>query len=124
MLKKKGIQIRNSPITPKHLGKIIDLIKRGSISSRIAKDVLVEVAETNKDPEVIVKEKDLLQVSDTKEIDTIVDTIIQNHKDKVEEYLAGKEKLFGFFVGQVMKESKGKANPQLVNQILNKKLIK
>ena len=124
LLKKKGIQIRNSPITPKNLGKIIDLIKRGSISSRIAKDVLVEVAETNKDPEVIVKEKDLLQVSDTKEIDTIVDTIIQNHKDKVEEYLSGKEKLFGFFVGQVMKESKGKANPQLVNQILNKKLKK
>ena len=124
LLKKKNIHIKNSPITPKHLGEIIDLIKENLISSRIAKEVLEEVAETKRDPKIIVKEKDLLQVTDTKEIENIINVILQNNKDRVAEYLAGKEKLFGFFVGQVMKATQGKANPQLVNQILNQKLKK
>ncbi|MCK7520148.1 MAG: hypothetical protein MZV64_21860 [Ignavibacteriales bacterium] len=76
--------------------------------------------ENNSDPEQIVKEKNLVQISDTSEIEAIIQKIIDANPDQVEEYRSGKEKVFGFFVGQVMKESKGKANPKLVNEILRK----
>ncbi|MDP2364541.1 MAG: Asp-tRNA(Asn)/Glu-tRNA(Gln) amidotransferase GatCAB subunit B, partial [Ignavibacteria bacterium] len=78
--------------------------------------------ESNSDPEQIVKEKNLVQISDTTEIETIIKKIIDENMSQVEEYRSGKEKVFGFFVGQVMKESKGKANPILVNEILKKML--
>ena len=76
--------------------------------------------ETNSDPEIIVKEKNLVQISDTSEIEAIIQKIIDENIEQVEEYRSGKEKVFGFFVGQVMKESKGKANPKIVNEILRK----
>jgi aspartyl-tRNA(Asn)/glutamyl-tRNA(Gln) amidotransferase subunit B len=78
--------------------------------------------ENNSDPEQIVKEKNLVQISDTSEIEAIIQKIIDSNAEQVGEYHSGKEKVFGFFVGQVMKESKGKANPKLVNEILRNKL--
>jgi aspartyl-tRNA(Asn)/glutamyl-tRNA(Gln) amidotransferase subunit B len=104
------------------LGKLINLIKDGTISGKIAKEVFPIMIESNSDPEIIVKEKNLVQISDSSEIEAIVQKIIDENSDHVQEYLAGKEKVFGFFVGQVMKESKGKANPKLVNEILRNKL--
>tara|TARA_Y100000590_G_scaffold188442_1_gene214768 strand:+ start:382 stop:690 length:309 start_codon:yes stop_codon:yes gene_type:complete len=101
---------------------LIDLIKNGTISGKIAKSVFELMAEGDKDPEKIVKEKDLKQESNPKELEKLIDKVISENPDKVKEYKSGKDKLFGFFVGQVMKISSGKANPQLVNEILKKKL--
>ena len=104
------------------MGKLINLIKDGTISGKIAKEIFPIMMENNSDPEQIVKEKNLIQISDTSEIEAIIQKIIDANAEQVEEYRSGKEKVFGFFVGQVMKESKGKANPKLVNEILKKKL--
>jgi aspartyl-tRNA(Asn)/glutamyl-tRNA(Gln) amidotransferase subunit B len=122
VLNEKKIDISEFPVTPLNLGKLINLIKDGTISGKIAKEVFPIMIESNSDPEVIVKEKNLVQISDSSEIEAIVQKIIDENSDHVQEYLAGKEKVFGYFVGQVMKESKGKANPKLVNEILRNKL--
>lgn len=98
------------------------LISDGTISGRIAKDVFAEMIETGGDPEVIIEEKGLKQVSDTGAIETMIDEVLANNQDKVDEYRGGKDKLFGFFVGQVMKASKGQANPGVVNKMLKAKL--
>jgi len=118
----KKIGISDFTITPVNLGKLINLIKDGTISGKIAKEVFTIMLENNSDPEVIVKEKNLVQISDTSEIEAIIQKIIDANSGQVEEYRSGKEKVFGFFVGQVMKESKSKANPKLVNEILKKRL--
>jgi aspartyl-tRNA(Asn)/glutamyl-tRNA(Gln) amidotransferase subunit B len=98
------------------------MISSGKISGRIAKEVFELMQKKNENPEKIVEAKGLLQQSDPKELEKIIINVISNNKDKVEQYKSGKEKLFGFFVGQVMKLSRGKANPQLVNEILKNKL--
>ena len=118
----KKIEISEFPVTPLNLGKLINLIKDGTISGKIAKEIFPIMLENNSDPEQIVKEKNLVQISDTSEIETIIKRIIDANLNQVEEYRSGKEKVFGFFVGQIMKESKGKANPKIVNDILKKKL--
>ena len=100
----------------------MNLIKDGTISGKIAKSVFELMADGNKDPVTIVNEKGLKQQSDPKELEKLIDKVINDNPDKVQEYKSGKEKLFGFFVGQAMKVSGGKANPQLVNEILKKKL--
>ena len=105
-----------------YLAKLINLIKDGTISGKIAKTVFEMMADGNQDPEKIVGEKGLKQQSDPKELEKIIDKVISDNPKNVEAYKSGKDKLFGFFVGQVMKQSNGKANPQLVNQILKKKL--
>jgi aspartyl-tRNA(Asn)/glutamyl-tRNA(Gln) amidotransferase subunit B len=92
------------------------------ISGKIAKTVFEAMAETGKTAKAIVEEKGLVQVSDSSAIDPIVDRIVSEHPDEVERYRGGQKKLMGFFVGQVMKETKGKANPKVVNEILGKKL--
>ena len=107
-----------------NLSKLINLIKDGTISGKIAKIVFELMADGNKDPKKIIEEKDLKQQSDPKELEKIILEIISKNKDKVDQYKSGKEKLFGFFVGQVMKISGGKANPKLVNEILKEKLKK
>ena len=122
ILKKNNSTIDNSPISPDNLGKLIQLIKSNFISGKIAKDVFEEMYNTKQSPDIIVKEKGLTQVSDTSEIEKIIDIILENNEDKVTEYKSGKHKLLGFFVGLAMKESKGKANPKILNQILMKKL--
>ena len=122
LLNNKSIEITESPITSENLAKLINLIKDGTISGKIAKTIFEIMADSGKDPKKIVEEKGLKQQSDPKELEKIIDKVISDNPKNVEAYKSGKEKLFGFFVGQVMKQSNGKANPQLVNEILKKKL--
>ena len=109
-------------MSPEALGGLVGLIEDGTISGKIAKDVFADMFETGKDAATIVEEKGLKQVSDSGAIEAMIDEVIAANGDKVEEYRGGKDKLFGFFVGQVMKASKGQANPGMVNQLLRAKL--
>ena len=122
VLKKNNIQFKQNPISPDYLNELVELIENKTISGKIAKDVFEIMFATSKSPKMIVKEKGLEQVTDDGAIEVFVDQVINENKDKVKEYLSGKDKLFGFFVGQVMKVSQGKANPGLVNKILKSKL--
>ena len=124
LLNNKSIEITESPITSENLAKLINLIKDGTISGKIAKTVFEIMADSGKDPKKIVEEKGLKQQSDPKELEEIVIKVLEKNSDKVLEYNSGKEKLYGFFVGEIMKASSGKANPKLVNDILKKKLNK
>jgi aspartyl-tRNA(Asn)/glutamyl-tRNA(Gln) amidotransferase subunit B len=121
-LNEKNISISESPVTAKKMAQLIDSISSGVISGRTAKEVFEIMKETGEDPKKIIESKGLQQKSDPKELEGIIDKILSDNKDKVDQYKSGKDKLFGFFVGQVMKVSGGKANPQLVNDILKKKL--
>ena len=122
LLKKNNVQFNQNPISPNYLNELVELIENKTISGKIAKDVFEIMFATSKSPKMIVKEKGLEQVTDDSAIEVFVDQVINENKDKVKEYLSGKDKLFGFFVGQVMKVSQGKANPGLVNKILKSKL--
>ncbi len=122
LLNEKNIEITESPISSKNLSKLINLIKDGTISGKIAKSVFEIMRDGDKDPITIVEEKGLKQQSDPKELENIINKVISENPENVEAYKSGKDKLFGFFVGQVMKISGGKANPKLVNEILKKKL--
>ena len=121
-LNKAGKSLEDSPVSPAQLGGLVALISDGTISGRIAKDVFADMFETSKDAEVIIEEKGLKQVSDTGAIEALIDQVLAENQDKVEEYRGGKDKLFGFFVGQTMKLSKGQANPAMVNELLKAKL--
>ena len=122
LLKKNNVQFNQNPISPNYLNELVELIENKTISGKIAKDVFEIMFATSKSPKMIVKEKGLEQVTDDSAIEVFVDQVVNENKDKVKEYLSGKDKLFGFFVGQVMKVSQGKANPGLVNKILKSKL--
>jgi len=122
MLNRKNLTIENSPISAENLGKLVELIETNVISGKVAKDVFEIMSETGDNPEKIVEEKGLKQVTDTAAIEAIVDAVIANNPENVAAYRNGKVNLRGWFVGQVLKESKGKANPQIVNELLNKKL--
>lgn len=121
-LNKMGMDIENSPISAAKLAGLITLIADNTISGKIAKDILDIMFDTGKEAAEIVEEKGLKQVSDSSAIEKIIDEVIAANADKVAEYKSGKDKLFGFFVGQVMKLSGGKVNPQLANDLLKKKL--
>ena len=122
LLNKDGTAITDSPVSAEQLGGLLDLMADGTISGKIAKDVFEDMFASGKDAATIVDEKGLKQVSDTGAIEAMVDEVMAANPDKVEEYRGGKDKLMGFFVGQVMKASKGQANPGVVNQILRDKL--
>lgn len=122
IVKEDKIEISDFPISPENIGKLIKLINNNTISGKIAKDVFPEMLKTNSDPSTIVKEKNLVQITDTSALEKIVDDIIANNQPQVQQYLSGKESVLGFFVGQVMKASQGKANPKAVNEILKNKL--
>ena len=122
MLNDKGLDISKSPISAKHFAELVQSIKTGEISGRIAKDVFEIMLETGDNPKKIIDLKGMKQQSDPKELEKIINEILNKNKDKVDQYKSGKVKLFGFFVGQTMKLSDGKANPKLVNEILTKKL--
>jgi aspartyl-tRNA(Asn)/glutamyl-tRNA(Gln) amidotransferase subunit B len=122
LLNKAGKGITESPVSADSLGGLIDLIADNTISGRIAKDVFAEMFETGKPARQIVEEKGLRQVTDTGAIDAAIDDIMAKNADKVAEYRGGKDKLLGFFVGQVMKATGGKANPALLNERLKAKL--
>lgn len=115
-------EIKDCPISPENLGKMIQLIDSGAISGKIAKTVFIEMWQSGKTPETIVKEKGLVQISDTSALEKIIDEVLAANTQQVADYRGGRTKLFGFFVGAVMKASKGQANPDLVNKILQEKL--
>ena len=122
VLNKKNLSIDESPISPTHLGELIDNIDSGKISSRQAKDIFEEMCETGESANNIINEKGLSQISDEGELEKLVDNVISSNPENVEKYKNGKDKLFGFFVGEAMKLSKGKANPKVLNELLKSKL--
>ena len=117
-LNKAGKSIEESPVSAENLGRLLDLIADNTISGRIAKEVFEAMFATGDDPAAIVEQKGLRQVTDTGAIEAAIAGVLAAHPDKVAEYRSGKDKLFGFFVGQVMKQTQGKANPALVNSLL------
>lgn len=122
LLKSEGLEVAESPIGAEALAELLGLVDRDVISGTMAKTVFEEMAKTGKGAQAIVDEKGLAQVSDTSEIEGIVDEILNNNPTEVEAFKNGKTKLMGFFVGQVMRATKGKGNPKVVNQLLNEKL--
>jgi aspartyl-tRNA(Asn)/glutamyl-tRNA(Gln) amidotransferase subunit B len=114
--------IRNCPISPASLAEMISLIDEGTISGKMAKDIVEEMYKSGKPPKVIVEEKGMVQITDEGELIKTITAIIEANPNQLKDYRGGKEKLFGFFVGQVMKATQGKANPQLVNDLLKKML--
>jgi aspartyl-tRNA(Asn)/glutamyl-tRNA(Gln) amidotransferase subunit B len=122
LLNEENRAIEDCPLKPVQLAGLLSLIDKGTISGKIAKTVFDEMYKTGKDAEDIVKEKGLVQISDASAIEKVVDEIIAGSPKEVERYKGGEEKLLGFFVGQAMKAMKGKANPQLLNELLKKKL--
>ncbi len=124
LLNSEGVEIQDSRVTPVHISQLIELIKAGKISGKIAKSVLVDVFKMGKAPNQIVEEKGLSQISDALAIESIVDQVIAENPGSAQDYRNGKKKAIGFLVGQVMRATKGKANPQLVNQTLRQRLEK
>ena len=121
-LNSENKKITQSPITPKDLAELVNLIERGNISGKIAKEVFAKMYTTAKSPQVIVEEQGLSQISNTEELGQMVATVIQANPAVVKEYQQGKKQALGFLVGQIMKISKGQANPKIINQLLKEKL--
>jgi aspartyl-tRNA(Asn)/glutamyl-tRNA(Gln) amidotransferase subunit B len=121
-LKRDEREIDQCPVTPLHLAEMLSMIKDGTISGKIAKDVFEEMYRTGEKPSKIVQEKGWVQILDKGEIERAIEKAIQGNPKLVDDYRKGKEKLFGFFVGEVMKQTKGKANPKLLNELLKEKL--
>ncbi|MGH7114379.1 MAG: Asp-tRNA(Asn)/Glu-tRNA(Gln) amidotransferase subunit GatB, partial [Stellaceae bacterium] len=121
-LNRLGLGIEQSPVSPEQLGMLIDLIADRTISGRLAKDVFAEMVATGADPAAIVEAKGLRQVTDEGAIAAAIDAVLAAQPDKLAEYRAGRDKLYGFFVGQVMRLTQDKANPALLNELLRKKL--
>ncbi len=122
VINEEKISISDFAVPPENLGELVNLIKDGTISGKIAKDVFPVMLKENKSPSVIVKERNLVQITDAAEIEEIVENIINGHPEESKQFLDGKEKVLGFFVGQIMRRTKGKANPKLVNELLLTKL--
>lgn len=122
LLNTNQCRVADSPISAKQLAELLALIDKGTISGKIAKSVLEEMYSTSKDPSTIVKEKGLAQISDEGALQGIIDSVIAANPQSVEDYRAGKDRAIGFLVGQIMKATKGQANPGLVNQLLKEKL--
>ncbi|WP_156840453.1 Asp-tRNA(Asn)/Glu-tRNA(Gln) amidotransferase subunit GatB [Novosphingobium aquimarinum] len=121
-LNKLGVDLASSPVTPEKGGELLALVADGTISGSIAKQVLEKMLETGDGAAAIVEREGLKQTTDIGAIEAVVDKVLADNADKVEQYKAGKEALFGFFVGQTMKAMQGKANPQVVNELLKQKL--
>jgi aspartyl-tRNA(Asn)/glutamyl-tRNA(Gln) amidotransferase subunit B len=115
-------EIESCPVSPGNLAELLNLLDSGVISGKIAKGVFEQMYASGKSARQIVEEEGLVQVSDESEIESAIDQALSENPKEVELFRAGKDKLFGFFVGQVMRKTKGKANPQLANEILRKKL--
>ncbi|WP_048600842.1 Asp-tRNA(Asn)/Glu-tRNA(Gln) amidotransferase subunit GatB [Rubeoparvulum massiliense] len=121
-LNANALEIQDVKMSAAQLGDMLEMIVKGTISTKIAKTVFQEMMETGKDPEVIVKEKGLVQISDEGTLRKIVDEVLDKNPQSIEDFKAGKDRAVGFLVGQVMKATKGKANPQLVNQLIQEGL--
>jgi aspartyl-tRNA(Asn)/glutamyl-tRNA(Gln) amidotransferase subunit B len=122
LLNSENKEIEQCPVRPDRLAAMVKMIEGGVISTKIAKTVFEAMYRSGKDAETVVKEQGLVQVSDTGAIEQIIAEVIKANPAQHADYKGGKDKLFGFFVGQVMKASKGKANPEMVNELLKKKL--
>ncbi len=120
LLKESEKEIKDCPFPPSYLGRLVQMIKKGAISSKIAKVVFEAMWAEGKEPEKIVEEKGLVQISDPAAIEKVIQEVIEKNPNQVAQYKDGKEKLFGFFVGQVMKATKGQANPKMVNDLVKK----
>ena len=117
-----SFDLEGCPLTPARAVRLVSLQAEDAISSKQAKEVLAAVLDEGKDPDVVVEERGMKQVSDTGAIEAVVDAVIAAHPDEVARYKDGNQKLIGFFVGQCMKEMRGQGNPKLINQLLAKKL--
>jgi aspartyl-tRNA(Asn)/glutamyl-tRNA(Gln) amidotransferase subunit B len=124
LLNVKQLGVEDSPVTPKQLAELLELISKGTISGKIAKNVIEEMFESGKDPADIIKEKGLAQISDESALLKLVDEVISANPQSVEDFKAGKERAIGFLVGQIMKATKGQANPGVVNTLLKEQLSK
>lgn len=123
-LRDKDQEIGQCQVTPTHLAKLLSLIEKGTISGKIAKKVFQEMVETGKDPDTIVKEKNLIQMSDESDLQKIVQEIVAANPDQAKQFREGKTKVMGFFVGQLMKKTKGRANPKMANKLFADELGK
>ena len=121
-LNKENKEVSDCPVSPAHLAELVELIDNNTISGKMAKSVFDEMFQSSASPTDIVEKQGLKQISNSDELESIINEIIAANESQVEEFRAGKDKVLGFFVGQVMKATKGKANPQIVNELLNKKL--
>lgn len=122
LLRKEGLEITACPVSAENLGKLLVLQEKGTISGKMAKDIFAEMFSTGQDPETIVKEKGLSQISDAGVLAGLVDKVLAANPKSVAAYRGGKDRALGYLVGQVMKETRGQANPQLVNQLLRERL--
>ena len=123
-MNEKSLELKDVKFTPEYLAKLVNLIDNKTITGAIAKKVMEFMFEEGKDPEVIVKEKELVQINDTGAVLQIVQDVIKNNEKAVTDYLGGKTQTIGFMVGQVMNNSKGKANPEMAKQMLEAELAK
>jgi len=121
-LNENKLKITELPLTPNGLAELVNLIDQGTISGKIAKEILPELLTQGGSPKALVESKGLTQISDSSELEGIIDQVLADHPEEVEKYRGGKKKLQGFFVGQVMKRTSGRADPKLTNQLLGKKL--
>jgi aspartyl-tRNA(Asn)/glutamyl-tRNA(Gln) amidotransferase subunit B len=122
LLKAAGKDIRESPVRPEHLGELVGLIGSGKLSGKLAKEILPRMFETGDGPIIVMKREGLEQISDSGEMERIVEEVISANPKQVEQYRSGKTAVLGYLVGQVMKASRGQANPAAVNEVLKKKL--
>ncbi len=122
VVNEKSVKIGEFTIRPSQLSRMIDLINEGTISTKLAKEVFDEMLRSGESPDSIVEKKGLRQLSDESEIGKVVEEVLQANPDEVGKYIGGKEKLFGFFVGEIMKKTRGKANPKMLNDLLRQKL--
>jgi aspartyl-tRNA(Asn)/glutamyl-tRNA(Gln) amidotransferase subunit B len=116
--------IKECSILPQSLVEMIVLIENGTISGKMAKDIIVEMYKTGKTPQTIIEEKGMVQITDEDALEKTIAEVLAANPAQLEQYRGGKEKLFGYFVGQVMKATQGKANPQLINELLKKMLAR
>ncbi|MDR3668760.1 MAG: Asp-tRNA(Asn)/Glu-tRNA(Gln) amidotransferase subunit GatB [Ignavibacteriaceae bacterium] len=122
IINERKIDIKDFSISAENLAELINIINDSTISGKIAKEIFPEMLNENKKPLEIVKSKNLMQITDTKSIGIIIDKVLSSYPNEVDEFLSGKEKVFGFFIGKIMQESKGKANPKIVNDLLREKI--
>ncbi len=123
-LKEHNIDINQTKLTPQHLAELVNLITKGTISNNIAKKILPQMLENGANPQEIIEKEGLSVISDESAIKSLVDKVIENNPAQVQAYKNGKTNLMGFFVGQIMKETKGRANPQVINKLLSEALNK
>jgi aspartyl-tRNA(Asn)/glutamyl-tRNA(Gln) amidotransferase subunit B len=121
-LNRDNREIDQCAVRPEQLAELLSMIEEGGISGKIGKQVFEEMYRTGKDPKTIVKEEGWVQIQDSSALTGVIEEVLQKHPDEVEKFRGGKEKVFGFLVGQVMKATRGQANPKLVNELLRKKL--